>query len=138
MTVARHHGNLIYISAGEKSHVLVKDLSRVVLRQYNNDNNKRYFCQHCFNGCTTEEYRKTMWKDASYMGHKESSSKKLATRSGMAKSSLEKPNTNYVFLLSSTQVLKVYYVNKARVSHHHQNPSPPITNITYHVGAASW
>ena len=56
MTAARHHVNLLYISAGKGSHyVLVKDLSRLVLRQYNNDNNKRYFCQYCLHGCISEE-----------------------------------------------------------------------------------
>ena len=28
-------------------------------------------------------------------------------------------------------------LNKTRVSHRHQNPSPPNTSIMYHVGAAS-
>ena len=38
MTVARHHVNLLYITAGETSHyVLVKDLSRLVSSQYNNN-----------------------------------------------------------------------------------------------------
>ena len=40
MTAASHHINL-YITAGKTSHyVLLKDLSRLVLRQYNNDNNR--------------------------------------------------------------------------------------------------
>ena len=69
--VARHHVNL-YIFAGEKSHyILVKDLSKLVLRQYNNNKNKKYFCQYCLHGCTIEEVLKTIWKDASYTGHKE-------------------------------------------------------------------
>ena len=59
VTVARHRVNLVYITAGEKSHcVLVKHLSRLVLRQYNNDNNKRYLCQYCLHGCTSEEVLK--------------------------------------------------------------------------------
>ena len=37
---------------------MVKDLSRLVLRQYNNDNNKRYFCQYCLHGCTNEKVLK--------------------------------------------------------------------------------
>ena len=42
MTAASHCVNLLYISAGETLHyILVKDLSRLVLRQYNNDSNKR-------------------------------------------------------------------------------------------------
>ena len=56
LTVARDHVNLLYITAGETSHyVLVKDLSRLVSRQYNNDKGKKYFCQYCLQGCTSEE-----------------------------------------------------------------------------------
>ena len=59
MTAASHHVNLLYITAIKTSHyVLVKALSRLVLRQYNNDNNKRYFCQYCLHGCTSEEILK--------------------------------------------------------------------------------
>ena len=59
MTIASHHANLLYIPTNKTSyHVLVKDLSKLVLRQYNNDNNKRYFCQYCLHGCTSEEVLK--------------------------------------------------------------------------------
>ena len=59
MTAARHHVNLLYITADKTSHyVLVKDLSRLVLRQYNNDNNKRYFCQYFLHGCISDEILK--------------------------------------------------------------------------------
>ena len=59
MTAASHHVNLLYITAIKTSHyVLVKAFSRLVLRQYNNDNNKRYFCQYCLHGCTSEEILK--------------------------------------------------------------------------------
>ena len=59
MTAARHHVNLLYITADKTSHyVLVKDLSRLVLRQYNSDNNKRYFCQYCLHGSISEEILK--------------------------------------------------------------------------------
>ena len=59
MTVRRDHVNLLYITADKKSpYILVKDLSRLVLRQYNNDNNKIYFCQYCLHGCTNEEVLK--------------------------------------------------------------------------------
>ena len=37
---------------------MVKDLSRLVLRQCNNDNNKRYFCQYCLHGCINEKVLK--------------------------------------------------------------------------------
>ena len=57
--VARHHVNLLYITAGEKSHyALVKDLSRLVSSQYNNHKGKAYFCQYYLHGCTSEEVLK--------------------------------------------------------------------------------
>ena len=50
-----HHENLLYITVGKTSHyVLVKDLGRLLLRQYNNDNSKRCFCQYCLHDCTSE------------------------------------------------------------------------------------
>ena len=61
--------NLPYITADEKSHyVLVKDLSRLVSRQYNNDNNKKYFCQYCLHGCTSEEVLKNHWERCKLFG----------------------------------------------------------------------
>ena len=123
VTVARHHVNLLYITPGEKSHyVLVKEVSRLVLRQYNNDKNKKYFCQYCLHGCTSEE----VLKGASCMGRKESSSQKLTTRRDVTKSNLQKQNTDYIYLLSSTRISKSYYVNKTRMSHRHQILHRPI------------
>ena len=59
MAIARHHVNLLYTTAGETSHdVLIKDWSRLVSRQYNNHNDKKYFCQYGFHGCTSEEVLK--------------------------------------------------------------------------------
>ena len=59
MTIARHHVNLLYITADETSHyVLVKDLRKLVSSQYNNDYHKKYFCQYCLHGCTSEEVLK--------------------------------------------------------------------------------
>ena len=47
-SIARHRMNLLYITAGETSHyVLLKDLSRLISRQNNNHNNKKYFWQYC-------------------------------------------------------------------------------------------
>ena len=41
MDIARHRMNLLYITAGETSHyVLLKDLSRLILQQNNNQNDK--------------------------------------------------------------------------------------------------
>ena len=55
------------------------------------------------------------------------------------KTSLQKQNTNYIDLLSSTWISKAFYLNKTCLSHRHRNPSLPITSITYHVRAAfSW
>ena len=54
VTTARHHVNLLYITAEETS----QDLIRLVSRQYNNDNHKEYFCQYCLHGCISEEVLK--------------------------------------------------------------------------------
>ena len=48
-----------------------------------------------------------------------------------------KQNTNYVYLLSSVQISKVFCLNKTPVDYRHQNPSSTNTSITYHVEAAS-
>ena len=45
---------------------------------------------------------KTIWEDVSYTEHKESRFQKLMTRRSVTESSLQKPNTNYLYLLSST------------------------------------
>ena len=59
MTTASHHVNLLYITVDETLRlVLVKDLSRLVSRQYNNHKIKTYFCQYCLHGCTDEEVLK--------------------------------------------------------------------------------
>ena len=51
--------NLLYITADETSHyVLVKDLSRLVSSQYNNNYHKKYFCQYCLHVCKSEEVLK--------------------------------------------------------------------------------
>ena len=58
-STARHQVNLLYITADETSHYkLVKDLSRLVLRHYNNNYHKTYFFQYCLHGCTSEEVLK--------------------------------------------------------------------------------
>ena len=131
-TVPRHHVNLSYITTAEKSHyILVQDLSRLVLNQYNNHKHKKIISVNIV--CTAapeKRYWKTTWKDASYTGCKESSSQKLTTERGLIKLNLQKQNTNYVCLLSSMWIL-------TRVSYRHQNPSPPNISITYHVRTAS-
>ena len=59
MVVARDDVNLLYITADETSYyVLVKDLSRLVSRKYDNHKNKTYFCQYCLHGYTSKEVLK--------------------------------------------------------------------------------
>ena len=59
MAVTRHHVNLLYITADKTfHHVLVKDLSRMVSSQYNNNYHKKYFYHYCLHGCTSEEVLK--------------------------------------------------------------------------------
>ena len=82
-----------------RCYVLIKDLSRLVLRQYNNYKDKKYFCQQCLHGCTSEEALKN---------HLGSSPQKLTTRRGVTKSSSLKQTTNCVYLLSSTQISKAF------------------------------
>ena len=56
VTVVTDHVNFLYITDDENSHyVLAKGLSSMVLEQYNNDKNKKYLCQYCLHGCTSEE-----------------------------------------------------------------------------------
>ena len=141
MTVARHHVNLLYISADETSHyVLVKDLSRLKSIQYNNHNDKHYFCQYCLYDCISEKVLENHMERCKLHGAQTIKLLKAdegGWRRGVTKSNLHKQNTNYIYLLLSTRISKALYVNKTRVSHRHRNPSPPNTCITYHVGAAS-
>ena len=76
-----------------------------------------------------KRYWKTIWKDASYRRQKESSSQKVTTKRRVAKSNLHKESTNYIYLLSFTQISKAFYVDQTRVSHCHSSPSPPNTSI---------
>ena len=140
LTTARYHVNLLYIAVGEKSdYVLAKDLNRLVSIQYNHHKHKTYFYQCCLHGCTSEEVLKNHLERCKLHVAQRIRSQRLSTRSDVTQSSLQNQNTTeyYVYLLSSTRISKVYYVNKTRVSHRHQNPSLSNTNITYHVEAAS-
>ena len=82
-----------------------------------------------------KRYWKTISKDASYTGHKESDSRSWRQekkwQSQICKIKIP------IYLLSSTRILKTYHVSKTHVSHCHLNPPPPNANSTYHVGAAS-
>ena len=88
MNAARHHVNLLYITADEASYyVFVKDLSRLVLQQHNNSNNKKYFCQCCLYGFISEEVLKNHLHLSCFQN--------LTLKRRVAKSSLQKPNNNY-------------------------------------------
>ena len=64
----------------------MKDLSRLVWRQYNIHNNNKKFYQYCLHGCTSQEVLKNpIWKDESYMSHKDLSSQKLTIKRDMFK-----------------------------------------------------
>ena len=115
-------------------YALVKALTRLVSRQFNNHKGKTYFCQYCLRGCTVKRYWKTIWKDASYTGLREPSSQKLTTRRGVTESNLQKQNTNYVYLLSSTWISKAFYVNKTRVSHQHHVPCGSCIYVKFNMG----
>ena len=80
VNIARHHVNVLSITVGKTSHyVLVKDLSRLVSRQYNNNYHKKYFCQYCLHVCMSEEVLKSHFERCKYTEDKESSFQKLTT-----------------------------------------------------------
>ena len=138
MTFARDCVNLLYITADENFHyVLVKNLSRLVSRQNNNDNNKKSFCQYCLHGCTSEEILKNHLERRKLHGAQRIKPPEAGDKKGRDKVKFTKAEYQLRLPLSSTRISKAYYVNKTRVSHHHQNPSPLNINITHHVGAAS-
>ena len=114
----------------------MKDLSRLVWRQYNNDKNKKYFCQYCLHGCTREEVLKNDMENCKLHGAQKIKFPEAGDKKGRNKVKLQK-TANYVYLLSSTRISKAHYVNKMHMSHLHESPSPPNANIRYHVGDAS-
>ena len=63
----------------------MKDLSRLVSRQYNNHNSKHYFCNIVYMAVPVKRYWKTIWEDVSYTERKESIFQKLTTRREMTK-----------------------------------------------------
>ena len=137
MTVARHHMNLLYITADETSHyVLVKDLSRLISIQYNNHKGKHYFCQYYLDGCTSEEALKNYMERCKLHGTQRIKIPEADNKKGRGKIKFTKieyqQSLPFVFYADFKSVLR-----KFRVSHRHRNPSPSNTSITYHVGTAS-
>ena len=138
MGVARHRVNLLYITAGKTSHcILLKDMHRLISRQNNNHNNKNISDNIVFMTKPVKSYWKKYLErcklnEAQRIKLPEADNKKECNK---VKS--EKPNTNFVYLLSSMQISKVFYVSETHMNHRHQNPSSPNTSIKYHVGAAS-
>ena len=92
MAVAGHGVNLLHIISGETSHyVLVKDLSRLVSRQYNNRNNKKiYFRQYCLHGCTSEEVLKNYLERCKLHGAQRIKLTEADSKNGRTKFKFEK------------------------------------------------
>ena len=123
--IAKNCVNLLYITAGETSHyVCWKTWAKwyqhkiIITTTENVSGNivhmtkpvKRYW----------KKKTKSIWKGATYTGHKESNSQNLMTWRSATKSNLQKQNTNYVYFLSSMQISKVFYdSNKIGVGHDH-------------------
>ena len=115
MTTARHNLNLLYVTADETSHyVLVKVLNR----QYNNYKAKKYFCQYYLHSCTSEEVSKNHLGRCKLHGEQRIKLPEADDKKGRDKAKFTKTNTNYIYLSSSMQILKGFYVNKTRVNHH--------------------
>ena len=68
---------------------------------------------------------KTIWKDASYTGRKESDDKKGRDKIKFTQAEYQ---LRLPFVIYAN--LKAFYINKTCVSHRHQNPLPPNTSIT--------
>ena len=50
----QHHMNLLVITDNESHHfILIKDINRSLVRQYNKYNGRLYFCPYCLLGCTS-------------------------------------------------------------------------------------
>ena len=103
-------------------------------RDYNNNKRKKYFSWYCLYCCTSEDKLKNHLERCKLHMRKEYSSQKLTTRRGVTKSNLQKQNTNYVYLLSSTWISKAFYVNKTRVSHQHHIPCGSCIYVKCNMG----
>ena len=138
MAFARHHANLLYITAGKTSHeVLVKDLSRLVSSQYNNNYHKKYFCQYCLHGCTSEEVLKNYLERCKLHRAQRINLPETEDKKGHDKVKFTK--TEYQLCLPFVIYADFEKVLRKQDSCEpsHQNPSPPNTSIPYHVGDAS-
>ena len=128
-----------YISLLAKTshYALVQNLGRLVSSQCNNTYHKKYFDQYCLHSCTSEEVLKSHLERCKLHGAQRIRFPEADDKKERGRTKFTKRNTKYVYLLSSPWSSKAFYLNKSCVSHRHQNPSPPNTSITYHVGAAS-
>ena len=134
--IARHYVNLPYITADETSrYILVKDLSRLVSRQYNNHKNKTYFCQYCLHGCTSEEVLEN------YLGR---SKLPRTQKVKLPETDDDKRRDKVKFTKAEYQLRLpfVIYADFESVSCKQDSCKPsslksftPNTSITYHVGA---
>ena len=138
VTVVTDHVNLLYITDDENSHyILAKGLSSMVLEQYNNDKNKKYLCQYCLHGCTSEEELKNHIERCKLQRAERIKLPEIGDKNGSDK--VKSAKTEYELHLPLVIFLKVYLINKTQVRHRRQNPLSPNTNIMYHVEiASSW
>ena len=74
--------------------ILVKDVNRLVLRQYNTESNKRYFCQNCLHGCSSEEVLKNHLERCKLHGAQRIKFPEADDKKERDKVKFKKPNTN--------------------------------------------
>ena len=114
--------------------ILVKDVNRLVLRQYNNESNKRYFCQSCLHGCSSEEVLKNHLERCKLHG---------AQRIKFPEADDKKERDKVKFTKTEYQLPFVIYpdfeslLRKQDSCEPSSNPSPSNTSNTYHMEAAS-
>ena len=113
---------------------MVKDLSRLVSRQYNNHCHKKYFCQYCLHCTTSEEVLKKYLER--FKLHWVQIIKLLGADDKKGHDKVKFTKTEYQLRLPF-----VIYVDFKNVllkqEHYYQNPSPPNTSIRHPVGATS-
>ena len=99
MTVARHHVNLLHITAGKRLITYWWKTWADCYRDYIIITTANSISANIvYISAPVKRYWKTIWTDASYTGHKESNSKMLMTRSSVTKSGLQKQkSTTFTF-----------------------------------------
>ena len=129
--------NLLYITVGTTSHyVLVENLKRLVSSQYGNNYHKNYIFQCCFHGFTSEEVFKNNLERCKL--HRSQRIKVLKADNKKGRDIVKFSKTVYQLHLPFVMNADFERVLRKQDSWEprHQNPSPPNTSITSHMGAA--